>query len=489
MTISFSLGNAKLEEMNHLIGESFEEHYVRLGVTSVAVTVTFVGIFISGQGFEDEANNLALVVSEINWYTLNSKNKKRYVIFLINAMKPFRIQFSDEYVLNYQLGLTKLMEETNIILDDHLKVIKFMASDVFQPKIIKVLLWITLIMHSLVTMITVYCFLYVMDRREFVNYAAVFFGTFYAIFTKLSFLLKGEMLVNIKAEIPLWTIDSAGEKVNSRIKTEILTTTAFAIANFLLACYCCYCFIIPLSADKETFFAFRFCEDYFPDRKNILGWTYRVTFFTTCYVMIMPSYQIIYYTQHMKFQIMLFFEHVAALTDFKEEQNLEELICDQYYQDQIRQRLQFCIKRYTAFMVTYKNKVKEITNLLVMFLLCGFLFLSSIVFFLLSRKIYFEFYTRIGTACILACVNFATLILCGQSIENQSDIALKILNEVCWYTFNESNKKTYLIAVLNTSRPMKIKFSENYSINLKLGLAIVNGIYSIMSVMMTTSRF
>jgi hypothetical protein len=45
--------------------------------------------------------------------------------------------------------------------------------------------------------------------------------------------------------------------------------------------------------------------------------------------------------------------------------------------------------------------------------------------------------------------------------------------EITWYNFNSKNKKSYLILFTNiAATSWKIKFSENYSINYELGLAV-----------------
>ncbi|RZB39213.1 uncharacterized protein BDFB_003498, partial [Asbolus verrucosus] len=267
-------------------GKLHPQYYIRLGSSCLVACTTFSALILSGQSVENQVpvnvckNDIALMaLNEICWYTFNESNKRCYYMMILNASKPIKIKFSENYSINFKLGLA-------------------------------------------------------------------------VILTTLTILFKGKIVANIKAEIPMWTIDSAGEKVHSRIR----------------------------------------------NHKNILSWIYRSTYPLTCYVMIVPSYQLIYYTQHIKFQLMLLLEHVAAVTAFKEERNLEELFYDEDYQKQIHEKIKFCVKRHTDFIVIHKNKLPEMSNLIVAFSLCGCLLLIGIALFLSSGKIISENYTRIGTA-------------------------------------------------------------------------------------------
>lgn len=74
--------------------------------------------------------------------------------------------------LKYILNILRFTE-------DYLKIIKIVASDIFQKTITKIILWAVLLLHITITMIQVYFVLYLMDFKENIQYGAVFFGTFH----------------------------------------------------------------------------------------------------------------------------------------------------------------------------------------------------------------------------------------------------------------------------------------------------------------------
>ena len=107
---------------------------------------------------------------------------------------------------------------------------------------------------------------------------------------------------------------------------------------------------------------------------------------------------------------------------------------------------------------------------------------------MLQDKFTPEYYLRVGITAIGSCSTFGAVIFAGQSIETevrvnkkskvivsqllQFDVTLSAINKVAWYNFNHSNKRSYLIFLLNMMQPWKLKFSENYSVNYELGRAV-----------------
>jgi hypothetical protein len=64
-------------------------------------------------------------------------------------------------------------------LDDYLKIIKFIASDVFQSKIMKAFVWFNLVIHTCAALLTIHALLFKIKMKEFVYYAPVLFASFY----------------------------------------------------------------------------------------------------------------------------------------------------------------------------------------------------------------------------------------------------------------------------------------------------------------------
>lgn len=71
----------------------------------------------------------------------------------------------------------------HIFIDDCLKLLKVVAIDVFQKKIIKFFLWLNLLFHVIITIVTLYFMLFVLNRAETIGYVPAFLGDFYVSYT------------------------------------------------------------------------------------------------------------------------------------------------------------------------------------------------------------------------------------------------------------------------------------------------------------------
>ena len=66
--------------------------------------------------------------------------------------------------------------------------------------------------------------------------------------------------------------------------------------------------------------------------------------------MIAHPFQILYITQHAKFQMYLFNKYVEEVCCVHEKENLEEnLLDDEIYQEEVRLRLMFLVRRHCDF--------------------------------------------------------------------------------------------------------------------------------------------
>ncbi|KAJ3656688.1 hypothetical protein Zmor_015741 [Zophobas morio] len=365
----------------------------------------------------------------------------------------------------------------NPMTDDCLNVVKFISSDILQFKLIKICFWISLAIHIITNLIQIYFLTSVYDNRnEIILYAAVFFSEFYPMLAIGLILYDNQKVSHLKDELYLWAINSAGEKIASKIRKEANYLSLYCIMTCLTAVGASVLFVMDLPHDLEWFFVLRFLQDYLPEQFTVLALLYKTTFFFTGYSMIVHALQVIYYTQHLRYQIMMLNEYIMDLSDDGDD---EELFHDKHYQSKVEKKLKFCIKRWDAYLAAYKNKVSEISNMIIGFSLSGWLLGISVVIVMLSGKITPEYYPRQAAVGLAATLTFCCLIESCQTIETQMQQMALVINKVKWYTFNKNNQKLYLILCMNLMVERKIQFSEKYSINYQLGLAIVRGIYSI----------
>lgn len=94
----------------------------RIVVLTIGGGATFVAFFIAGQSVEDivfikirkmeiklsilfQSEEFNTALSETNWYILDKENKMNFFILLVQSMKHFKLSFSRNYALNFQLAL------------------------------------------------------------------------------------------------------------------------------------------------------------------------------------------------------------------------------------------------------------------------------------------------------------------------------------------------------------------------------------------------
>ncbi|KAJ3641589.1 hypothetical protein Zmor_028091 [Zophobas morio] len=84
---------------------SMSDQYFRMVIMVLTASALLLGFAVGGQGIEDLSEEIYEALSQVEWYHWNSKNKKTYLFFLMHAARKFKIKYSENVSLNYQLGL------------------------------------------------------------------------------------------------------------------------------------------------------------------------------------------------------------------------------------------------------------------------------------------------------------------------------------------------------------------------------------------------
>ncbi|XP_063913048.1 putative odorant receptor 83c [Zophobas morio] len=84
---------------------SLSDQYLRMVLMVLTTSAMLLGFAAGGQGIEDWSEEIYEALSQVEWYHWNSKNKKTYLFFLMHATRKFKIKYSENISLNYQLGL------------------------------------------------------------------------------------------------------------------------------------------------------------------------------------------------------------------------------------------------------------------------------------------------------------------------------------------------------------------------------------------------
>nr|XP_015832975.1 PREDICTED: uncharacterized protein LOC107397448 isoform X2 [Tribolium castaneum] len=125
--------------------------------------------------------------------------------------------------------------------------------------------------------------------------------------------------------------------------------------------------------------------------------------------------------------------------------------------------------------------IKKMYVTIATFSIMGVILSVSVIAFLFSFQGNFENrYIRI-TTLVFTMVTVSTHILyVGQLIE---DAVYTTLKTVDWNNWNLENRKLYLIYLQNAQIIFSIKFTQDVSINYRLGFSMAKAIYSMISVM------
>ncbi|XP_063914243.1 uncharacterized protein LOC135130753 [Zophobas morio] len=480
-----------------------------------------VATIMAGEALQDESENTFTTLMLTKWYNFNCENRKIFLLMLCNSVKPITINFSGEIAINYRLGMA-------------------------------------------------------------------------AAFAISVHLYTNNCIDDIMNSFPLWDIDTAGETIKIKIKKEMQILTIFVVSNTLAGLLWISLIIFTYSA-----FAILPPRNFLLCACDCLFFIVKLTSHVIVLAMIAHPFQILYITQHAKFQMYLFNKYVEEVCCVHEKENIEEnLLDDEIYQEEVRIRLKLLVRRHCDFKRhEWRIRTLEIVNSLIIpfsvavgfilfmgmysFLtttestaigtwsnaLFGFLAVSGFVTMIICGETLQDEYvgevccvyeaenveenlvddeiyqqevrlklklqvrrhcdfkrwrirtleivhsliipfsvavgfilfmamlsfltttesTTINTCCnalfgFLAGSGFVTMIICGETLQDESDNIFTTLVMTKWYNFNCANRKTFLLMLCNSMEPINLNFSKEIAINYRLGVAIFKAVYSTISV-------
>jgi hypothetical protein len=155
------------------------------------------------------------------------------------------------------------------------------------------------------------------------------------------------MVEQIMEVIDLWEIDSAGEETKQRIIRESRRINMFAAIITILAVTgpTVHCLS---NNPTETAFVRHIFHLLFPRQAQFLVIFFNLTFYLTIFVMTAHPYELIYMTQHVKFQMYMCKTFIQEMTDGTDSE--ETLMYNADYQQLTELRLKLLIKRHCEFI-------------------------------------------------------------------------------------------------------------------------------------------
>nr|XP_015832955.1 PREDICTED: uncharacterized protein LOC107397445 [Tribolium castaneum] len=178
---------------------------------------------------------------------------------------------------------------------------------------------------------------------------------------------------------------------------------------------CATVFAIPTDDDTDFIFPIALMEEFIPEWKNFLLWCYRLAVF--CFIVILtgPFFIVVYVIHNIRFQVLMFLHYLNNLNSGYTQRTIN----DKKYQNVIKKRLQFCIKRHVHITSIINNNRKELYDFIVIFAVTGVLVLISVLIFVFSFQGSFESQNIRVAVFTLACMlTFLHVIAVGQWIEN-----------------------------------------------------------------------
>jgi hypothetical protein len=167
---------------------------------------------------------------------------------------------------------------------------------------------------------------------------------FQGVFVFIVLLVKNHIVENSLNVIELWDINSAGNDVKLRILRESKQINTFVVINTVLPLLLSTQILSSRDSDSEGIFVQHILDQLCPRQANFLIVIFKITLFLMGLVMVAHGYQVIYVTQHIKFQMYMLNALIERLrSDVEDSYNL---IRNEVYQKQIESKLKMIIERH-----------------------------------------------------------------------------------------------------------------------------------------------
>ncbi|CAH1380429.1 unnamed protein product, partial [Tenebrio molitor] len=202
----------------------------------------------------------------------------------------------------------------NLLIEDHLKLVRVLGSDIFQTRIGKFLLKLTFIFYLALLVAQLYFFFLAASTTNLIDHAPLFLQMCYAEFAITILLSRNQLVEQIMEVIDLWEIDSAGEETQQRITREYRRINIFVAVNTILSVTWATTLVVSHNP-TETVFVRHILHLLFPRQANFLLVFFNLTLYLAVFVMMAHAYEMIYTTQHVKFQMYMCKAFIQAMTD------------------------------------------------------------------------------------------------------------------------------------------------------------------------------
>jgi hypothetical protein len=175
--------------------------------------------------------------------------------------------------------------------------------------------------------------------------------------------------------------------LNRKIAKQSFRMTTFSLFLIIISVSGGLLFAIPTQGDSEIYLTMTWLENNAPENmRYFIALSMRTAFVLFYPIFQIPYIQISYGLQHQKFQIDFFLQHLKYINIDYEDFDDEDLIYNQKYQENIAQRLVFCIRRHVEFLTSGQRMCKQSGLFLFIFTVIACLFVISVLMFTLEVR-------------------------------------------------------------------------------------------------------
>ncbi|KAJ3657237.1 hypothetical protein Zmor_016249 [Zophobas morio] len=372
---------------------------------------------------------------------------------------------------------------TLALLGDPLNIVYFLGCKIFHPNPAKIVLKTILSFYMAFSAVQTFYMISAPQEVDMVNYGALFLQMLWAMLGILVLLSKSDLIEDVMSSIDLWAIDSADEETETKILKESKFINMYVFLNTVVGLVWAITMTFPNHREVEHFFPVFLFQKWLPQHNHFLGYVFKITSFVTSFTMVAHGYQVIYATQHLKFQIYIFNKFVENIC-YGFIENEEKVVHDRTYQSEIEYRLKVLIKRHQDFFKWRNHTLSIMKHLIVPFSFGGCLIGMSVGFGFLqiTKNSPLILFFRAAFFTILATSTFCSLIAAGQTLETESDNIYNRLMSTNWYQWKGNNRKILAVILCNSINPINLKFTDSFAINFRLGMAICKTVYTAVSV-------
>ncbi|XP_063906176.1 uncharacterized protein LOC135124886 [Zophobas morio] len=356
--------------------------------------------------------------------------------------------------------------------EDYMKICRFLVIDIYHLKSVQIVLFVSKLGIFFLVILQTCEFLSRFEVDYFVQYGPSYFILLYVLTCLLTQPLFTDALKSAAGKIEKNSSQSIVKIVPKKVKKSALFATIFVIWTTTISALMAISLMIPTKDDDNVFFAFNLAKIYLPGWKIVLKNIARCFAFPASYLSAsIACLNLLYLFQVGNLNIqkcLLQIKKINATTN----------------QDEIARSLKFLLNSLTTNEGFIREAAKRAEFLVLpLKVMASAAMMSIVVFYFGFEGSLRDQYFRIFGLALIAINAVVGTPAVGQAIEDFMSQVFDALVQVEWCDWNESNKKMYLMLLIASSKPIKIKFSENISVNYEFGVELAKTVFSTISVM------